>query len=117
MATQVQFAKNLTTKEALESDNPGVIYFTKDDNSIVMGGKEYGKDPIPSQNKEYLDDLYKKETINIIAYPSKKVVNFGEEVKITVKVSNSGVRCSADSLPEANAFLSRVKFSSSGLGV
>ena len=117
MANSVQFARNLTTKEALESKESGTIYFMTDDNSIVMGGKEYGKDCISQDDKDFLSELQKKDNVKISVYPSKLVVNPGEEFDVIVKVYVSGVPLGADTEPVGNGILTSCPFSMSGLGV
>ena len=119
MANQVKFARNKTAEEAIHSEDKNTIYFTKDDASIVMGGKVYGK-ALEDSKKEYLDKLYEdyiKSLFTVSASASKSTVNPGTEVTITVIVKNNGVACSADTDLVGTGFLAGVSFTETGVGI
>lgn len=106
MKNRVKFARGKSISEALNSEDTGTIYFTEDQ-SIVMGGKIYGK-TLEDTKKDFLDKLYDEyiqSLFTVSSAVSKSTVNPGTEVTITIYTKNNGISCSADSRVIGNGFL------------
>lgn len=118
MAKKVQFARNVSAKDAIKSQEKDTIYFTKE-SSIVMGGKIYGN-TLEDEKKQYLDKLYEdyiKSLFIVSSAVSKSTVNPGTEVTITITIKNNGVACSSDTDLIGTGFLSGVSFVEGSPGV
>lgn len=118
MANKIKFARNVSTTDALGSEDKDIVFFTKE-NSIVMGGETYGS-TLEEDKKKYLDKLYEdyiKSLLVLSSAVSKSTVNPGTEVTITITVKNNGVACSADTDLIGTGFLSGVSFVEGSPGV
>ena len=114
----IKFSRVKTTNEALSGD-PDIVYFTKDESSIIMGGKTYGS-TLEKEKKEYLDKLYEdyiKSLFQVTSAVSKSTVNPGTEITVTVNVKNNSISCSSDSGISGTGFLSGKVFSETSPGV
>lgn len=118
----VKFQRNKNESEALAASEDNIIFFTKDEHSIVMGGEIYGTagESLEPEKKQYLDKLYEdyiKSLFTVTSSVSKSTVVPGTEVTVTITVKNNGVNVSADTELVGTGILSGKTFTEASVGV